>query len=76
MPKVIVNPPWLPKPSGYSHGIEAQGRTLFIAGQTALDADGRIASRRATWSGSSGTRWPTSAPSSAPGAGRCGTSSR
>ena len=44
MPKVIVNPPWLPKPSGYSHGIEAQGRTLFIAGQTALDADGRIAS--------------------------------
>ncbi len=42
MPKVIVNPPWLPKPSGYSHGIEAQGRILFIAGQTALDADGRI----------------------------------
>ena len=44
MPKVIVNPPWLPKPSGYSHGIEAQGRMLFVAGQTALDADGRIAS--------------------------------
>ena len=42
MPKVIVNPPWLPKPSGYSHGIEAQGRMLFVAGQTALDADGRI----------------------------------
>jgi enamine deaminase RidA (YjgF/YER057c/UK114 family) len=43
MPKVIVNPPWLPKPSGYSHGIEARGRILFIAGQTAQDADGRIA---------------------------------
>ena len=43
MPKVIVNPPWLPKPSGYSHGIEAQGRMLFVAGQTALDTDGRIA---------------------------------
>jgi enamine deaminase RidA (YjgF/YER057c/UK114 family) len=42
VPKVIVNPPWLPKPSGYSHGIEAQGRLLFVAGQTALDADGRI----------------------------------
>ena len=43
MPKVIVNPPWLPKPSGYSHGIEAQGRMIFVAGQTALDTDGRIA---------------------------------
>ena len=43
MPKVIVNPSWLPKPSGFSHGIEAQGRTLFIAGQTAQDTEGRIA---------------------------------
>lgn len=42
MPKVAVNPPWLPKPSGYSHGIEARGRLLFVAGQTAQDADGRI----------------------------------
>lgn len=42
MPKVIVNPSWLPKPSGFSHGIEAQGRTLFIAGQTAQDTEGRI----------------------------------
>lgn len=44
MPKVIVNPPWLPKPSGYSHGIEARGRILFVAGQTAQDPDGRIVS--------------------------------
>jgi len=43
VPKVIVNPSWLPKPSGFSHGIEAQGRTLFIAGQTAQDSEGRIA---------------------------------
>jgi enamine deaminase RidA (YjgF/YER057c/UK114 family) len=43
VPKVIVNPSWLPKPSGFSHGIEAQGRTLYIAGQTAQDAEGRIA---------------------------------
>jgi enamine deaminase RidA (YjgF/YER057c/UK114 family) len=42
MPKVAVNPPWLPKPSGYSHGIEARGRLLFVAGQTAQDQDGRI----------------------------------
>ena len=43
MPKVIVNPARLPKPSGYSHGIEAHGRILFVAGQTAQDADGRVA---------------------------------
>ena len=42
MPKTIVNPPWLPKPSGFSHGIEASGRLLFLAGQTAQDAEGRI----------------------------------
>jgi enamine deaminase RidA (YjgF/YER057c/UK114 family) len=43
VPKVIVNPARLSKPSGYSHGIEAHGRLLFVAGQTAQDADGRIA---------------------------------
>ena len=42
MPKTIVNPPGLPKPSGFSHGIEARGRLLFLAGQTAQDAEGRI----------------------------------
>jgi enamine deaminase RidA (YjgF/YER057c/UK114 family) len=44
VPKVIVNPPWLARPSGYSHGIEARGRLLFVAGQTAQDPDGRIVS--------------------------------
>ncbi len=42
MGKTIVNPPGLAKPSGFSHGIEARGRLLFLAGQTALDREGRI----------------------------------
>jgi enamine deaminase RidA (YjgF/YER057c/UK114 family) len=36
-----VNPPELPPPSGFSHGVRA-GDTLYLAGQTALDADMRI----------------------------------
>ena len=46
MPKVIVNPPWLPKPSGYSHGIEAQGRTLYVAGQVGWDSNSQLVSDR------------------------------
>jgi enamine deaminase RidA (YjgF/YER057c/UK114 family) len=42
MAKTIVNPPGLPRPSGFSHAVEAQGRILFLAGQTAQDAAGRI----------------------------------
>jgi len=42
VPKTVVNPPGLARPSGFSHGIEAQGRLLFLAGQTAQDAQGRI----------------------------------
>jgi len=46
MATTIVNPPSLPRPSGFSHGVEVTGgRLLFLAGQTALDADGRIAAR-------------------------------
>jgi len=37
----IVNPPQLPTPSGFSHGVRA-GDTVHLAGQTALDADMRI----------------------------------
>lgn len=38
-----VNPPSLPAPSGFSHAVTARGGSLvFLAGQTALDADGRI----------------------------------
>ncbi|WP_299051276.1 RidA family protein [uncultured Nocardioides sp.] len=38
---VPVNPSSLPKPSGYSHGT-LTGNTLYLGGQTALDADMRI----------------------------------
>jgi enamine deaminase RidA (YjgF/YER057c/UK114 family) len=36
-----VNPSSLPKPSGYSHGT-LSGNTLYLGGQTALDADMQI----------------------------------
>jgi len=42
MPKTLVNPARLARPSGFSHGVEARGRLLFLAGQTAQDASGRI----------------------------------
>ncbi|MFD0275164.1 RidA family protein [Kitasatospora sp. NPDC127111] len=38
---VPVNPPSLPKPSGYSHGT-LSGNTLHLGGQTALDRDMKI----------------------------------
>jgi enamine deaminase RidA (YjgF/YER057c/UK114 family) len=38
-----VNPPGLAKPSGFAHAVVATGgRVVFLAGQTALDATGRI----------------------------------
>ena len=44
-PFTIVNPPVLGKPSGFSHGLlaPAGSRLLFVAGQTAVDAEGRVA---------------------------------
>jgi len=39
-----VNPEGLPAPSGFSHAVTATGgRIVFLAGQTALDADGNVA---------------------------------
>jgi enamine deaminase RidA (YjgF/YER057c/UK114 family) len=40
----VVNPAALPKPRGFSHGLLAPAgtRLLFVAGQTAADADGRV----------------------------------
>lgn len=40
-----VNPPVLGRPRGFSHGLlaPAGSRLLFVAGQTAADAEGRIA---------------------------------
>jgi enamine deaminase RidA (YjgF/YER057c/UK114 family) len=37
-----VNPPALAAPSGFSHAVVATGATVHLAGQTALDASGRI----------------------------------
>jgi len=37
-----INPASLAKPSGFAHAVVATGRTVFLAGQTALDRSGRI----------------------------------
>lgn len=38
-----VNPPGLAPPAGFSHAVVATGsRVVFLAGQTALDADGKV----------------------------------
>lgn len=38
----FVNPPELGHPSGFSHAVVGAGKVVFLAGQTALDATGRI----------------------------------
>ncbi|HEY4020198.1 MAG TPA: RidA family protein [Pseudonocardiaceae bacterium] len=37
-----INPPDLAKPRGFSHAVIGRGTAVFLAGQTALNADGRI----------------------------------
>jgi enamine deaminase RidA (YjgF/YER057c/UK114 family) len=39
------NPPGLSKPAGYSHVVEISGphRTIYLAGQTGIDANGKVA---------------------------------
>jgi enamine deaminase RidA (YjgF/YER057c/UK114 family) len=38
-----INPDGLPAPSGFSHAVRASGTVrVYLAGQTALDSDGRI----------------------------------
>ncbi|MCX4987879.1 MULTISPECIES: RidA family protein [unclassified Streptomyces] len=38
-----VNPPELSPPTGFSHAVVATGsRVVFLAGQTALDVDGKV----------------------------------
>ncbi len=45
MKKDIINPSALAKPSGYAHGLLAEGgRMLFLAGQTGMGPEGNIAS--------------------------------
>jgi enamine deaminase RidA (YjgF/YER057c/UK114 family) len=42
-PHEIVVPPGLPAPRGFNHAVVTHGgRTVWLAGQTALDADGRV----------------------------------
>jgi enamine deaminase RidA (YjgF/YER057c/UK114 family) len=43
--KETLTPATLSRPSGFSHGIAAEGgRLVFLAGQTGMDATGRIVS--------------------------------
>lgn len=42
----ILQPAHWPRPKGFSHGIAARGRLLFIAGQVGWDKSGRFASDR------------------------------
>ncbi|MGM9380532.1 RidA family protein [Streptomyces antibioticus] len=43
MTRERVNPPELSPPTGFSHAVVATGsRLVFLAGQTALDTDGKI----------------------------------
>jgi enamine deaminase RidA (YjgF/YER057c/UK114 family) len=37
-----INPDSLAKPSGFSHAVVARGTTVFLAGQTGMDASGAI----------------------------------
>ncbi|MCC5868453.1 MAG: RidA family protein [Gammaproteobacteria bacterium] len=41
--KVLLPPGW-PRPSGYSNGIEATGRQVFVAGMIGWTPDGQIVS--------------------------------
>jgi enamine deaminase RidA (YjgF/YER057c/UK114 family) len=45
-PLQILQPPDWPRPSGYSNGIVAQGRQVFIAGQIGWDEQHRFSSSR------------------------------
>jgi enamine deaminase RidA (YjgF/YER057c/UK114 family) len=45
MGKSLINPPTLAHPTGFNHGILVTGgRLLFLAGQTASNAEGQIVS--------------------------------
>lgn len=37
-----IDPPQLPRPSGFAHAVTGTGRPVFLAGQTGQDATGRI----------------------------------
>ena len=37
-----INPAELARPSGFSHAVVGEGKIVFLAGQTSMDAEGRI----------------------------------
>src|SRR5580693_5379220 len=43
----FLNPPTMSRPTGYSHVVEVMGpgRTVYIAGQLGLDANGKLAGK-------------------------------
>ncbi|MCD2518532.1 RidA family protein [Massilia sp. G4R7] len=40
----ILQPPGWPRPKGYSNGVAASGRQIFVSGMIGWDAEGRFAS--------------------------------
>jgi enamine deaminase RidA (YjgF/YER057c/UK114 family) len=42
MKPVLVNPPGLAAPRGYSHGMKGSGEVLFVAGQIGWDANAKM----------------------------------
>jgi enamine deaminase RidA (YjgF/YER057c/UK114 family) len=42
MAKTVINPPGMAPPSGYSYAIKQTGTPVFISGQVALDAAGKL----------------------------------
>jgi len=38
----ILRPPHWPRPKGYSNGIAAKGRLVFVSGMTGWDSQGRL----------------------------------
>jgi len=42
MAKQIINPAGMAKPTGYSYAIKKTGTPVFIAGQVALDSEGKL----------------------------------
>ena len=42
MAKQIINPPKMAPPTGYSYAVKKSGTPVFISGQVALDAEGKL----------------------------------
>ena len=38
----VLQPPAWPRPKGYSNGVMARGRTVYVAGMIGWDAEGRF----------------------------------